>query len=124
MPQGRGKQLSGGRVPETGGAVAGPRQDGPAIGAEGHGADRLMMPEGRGKWLCGARVPETGDAVVGPRQDSPAVGAEGHGPYSLPIPKCQAEPLAEGHRSKCALEPFVIRPHQVSSPPPEPFAVL
>src|SRR5947199_85776 len=111
MLEGWGERLSGASVPETGGAVVGPRQDGPAVGTEGHGDDAGLMPKGRGERLSGVRVPKASGAVVGPRQDSPAVRAESHGVYSRRMPK--REP-----------EPFVVRAHQVSCPPSEPFAVL
>src|SRR5262249_24901164 len=77
--------------PEPRRAIGSPGQDPLAVGAEGHGLDRLGMRHSRSHGLAGRRVPESGGTVLAPGQDRLAVGAEGHGtdPPSMPPPGSQ-----------------------------------
>ena len=79
VPQRAADRPAGRAVPEAGGAVVATRQDGAAVGAEGHRRDPVLVDQGLADRRPGGGVPEPRRLVPAPGQDGPAVGAERHG---------------------------------------------
>ncbi len=69
-------RLPGGGVPEPGGPVTAPSQEGLAIPAEGHRLDRTFMDHRLADGDPSGEVPELGSPVIAPREDSLTIGAE------------------------------------------------
>ena len=79
MTQRRAKRLSTCRVPELGRSRVVPRQDDPAIGAEGRGPAFVPRFDDASNWLIHVELPEPRREVTTRRDERLAVGAEGHG---------------------------------------------
>ncbi len=69
MLEERSEWLACSCIPEPGGVFAAPRQDGLAIGAEGHGIDTALMMERLANRFARSRLPQLGGSVKGSRQD-------------------------------------------------------
>src|SRR5678815_5177863 len=71
-----GEKLSGGRIPNAGGAGFGAGGDGATIGAEAGPNDCGFVSKGRERGFSGGRIPELGCAVGGGGQEPPVIGAK------------------------------------------------